>query len=166
MRRKYKTVAELAHSLIDDHTRDGVTDRAAALKIGVPIVYRIKPLALRLIREGLRRAIDAIATEGTLRAARPLQFGQLSLDFVAGIPPRFTLANGDPKDTPDLTKSEWRYVLDVRRRQLMQDNAIQSQLERVDAAFAPIWDARPDYTFGQVHAAWLGSQEQKRIASA
>lgn len=53
------------------------------------------------------------------------------------------------KDTANLTRTEVRRVIQIRRDQIKADRAKLEQLEQAEAAAAPYWDQHPDWTFGE-----------------
>ena len=126
-----------------------------AVEFAVPRI-KADPEALdRVIRDGLSRQIKTQYTK-EIDAVSKEQSGQSSLPFDRVRRAYALDLNGrELKETEHMVRIEWQRIRAIRRQQIVNDMAHLKDLDDADLLLAPLWDANPALTYGEVKALWI-----------
>jgi hypothetical protein len=143
-----KIVAEVT----DAHEQDGVIDRHSAINEAVPRVLADTELTTTCVRAHLSRMIatNAKARTREMAAAEPRQGSIFGLRDVHVVDD----GEGKIKHTRALNRVEFAGLISVRQKQVQDDLQYLNRLRDAAAKTTRIWDAHPDWTWGQVEDAY------------
>ncbi len=143
-------LAEVISKVIDELVgTDGVLDYERAIK-----------RAYDLLRESERRGLIEQALWQRLKQAMTRSKDSLrrasTIDFSSLFPGLFAAyaldADGERtiKRTASLTQLEFKRAIAIREKQIKDDRAALTAMERAYKAVEPIWNAHPQLTFGEI----------------
>lgn len=132
-------------------------DMEAAASAGVEMVKADDEIADQLIHDAIWKRIKDAATKAKKQAETTDENSQPTLFNVR---PRHAIDTEGRvvKRTEDLSRFEWKRIIQIRWDQVQADQAYLNELMKADAALSPIWDEHPDYTYGEAEAAYAASR--------
>lgn len=104
----------------------------------------------RLIDDSLHRRAKTCATRGRAELKARASQSQADLPFELQAAYALDLDGRYVKQTIDLTRVEVRRLIQIREEQATADAVHLNELKRAEREAGPIWDAHPDWVFGQV----------------
>lgn len=149
---------DIIAKLIEDYDRPGQgIDMQAAASAGVDIVKADDEIAVQLIHDAIRKRIKDASTRAKKQAEQSDTNDQPTL---FNLRPRHAIDTEARvvKRTEDLTRLEFKRLIQIRWDQVQADQAYLNELIKAEAALSPIWDAHPDYTYGQAEQAYIASR--------
>ena len=147
----------IAH-LIEEYDRPGQgIDMQAAATAGVEMVKSDDEATSQLIHDAIWKRIKDASTKAKGQAERSDSNDQPTLFNVR---PRHAVDTEGRviKRTEDLSRLEFKRLIQIRWEQVQADQAYLNELMKADAALAPVWDAHPEYTYGQAERAYMASR--------
>ena len=143
-----KIVAEVT----DAHEQNGVINRHGAITEAVPRVLADPDLTETCVRGHLSRMIatNAKARTREMAAAEPRQ------ESIFGLREVHVLDDGEGniKHTRALSRFEFFGLINVRQKQVADDLKYLNRLRDAAAKTTRLWDAHPDWTWGQIEDAY------------
>lgn len=149
---------DIIAQLIEDYDRPGHgIDMQAAANAGVEMVKADDDIAGQLIHDAIWKRIKDASTKAKKQAEQSDGNDQPTL---FNLRPRHAIDTDARvvKRTEDLSRLEFKRLIQIRWDQVQADQAYLNELIKADAALAPIWDQHPEYTYGQAEAAYVASR--------
>ena len=127
---------------------------AKAVTAGLPLVLANPEATEQAVIETLRRrvrdSVTRLSRTETKRVSKQASFfGHLRDMYAIDVEERVL------KETTSLTRLEFRRIIAIRRDQIVADQAHMDLLVRAETELAPLWDAYPDLTFGEVEKLYI-----------
>jgi len=150
-------LSDLVNEAVITHTKqDGTIQRHEAVK-------SIKP---NLDDESREILIDEALSERVTTAAKNSKSSIMAMAKKRNMELPFHLNGAYPLDiehryikrTEALSREEMQRVISIREKQIVDDTKHLAELRTAFHAVEPIWDAHPNWTFGQCCAALLKKQ--------
>lgn len=132
-------------------------DTHRAVDMAVPMVLADDDARDQIIREGLWKRIKDQATRAMRRMQADENVQDEQLDLFGKLRRRYALdVDGRRlKNTRDLSRMEFRRLIQIREKQVEDDVAHLKVLRDVEAAVSRVWDVLPDQPLGKVMDVYL-----------
>ncbi|MBB4857174.1 hypothetical protein HNO88_000481 [Novosphingobium chloroacetimidivorans] len=143
-----KIVAEA----IDANESAGVINRHNAINLAVPKVLADEEMTEMCVRSHLSKVMASTCK----KRARELAATSAAQSSLFGLHDAHVLDHGEGiiKRTEALTRDEFRGIIRVRQEQVTADMAYLKRLRDAELETRAIWDRNPNWTWGQVEAAY------------
>lgn len=137
---------------IDANEAEGVINRHSAINLAVPQVLADGELTEMCVRGHLSKVIASSCK----RRARELAEKDSGQSSMFGLRDAHVLDHGEGviKRTEALTREEFRGIIRIRQDQVVADFAYLKRLRDAEMETRAIWDRNPNWTWGQVEAAY------------
>lgn len=144
----HKVIAEA----IEANESDGTINRQGAISIAVPQVLADEEMTEMCVRGHISKLITSSSKKRAKEAADRSAFPEQASLF--GLRDSYVLGDedGNIKRTEALTRIEFESIIQVRQRQVNADLVHLGRLQDAARVTRAIWDAHPDWVWGQVEA--------------
>lgn len=158
------SLSRIISDAIEANEADGTINRQGAINVAVPLILADEELTEMCVRGHTSKLITSSSKKRTRESANasPEQIG------LFGLRDRYTLENeeGNIKRTEALTRSEFKSIIALRQNQVNADLAHLDRLRRAEFETQAIWDAHPDWTWGNVEAEYSRTQAKRAPSAA
>lgn len=146
-------LAKIISEVTAAHSHDGTLDRKAAITAAVPMVMKDDALVEQLIRSALSKRIKDSVCGAAERVERCGQHSFFDLR------PAHALGDNEShiKETRSLTRIEFQRLIALREAQVDADVAYLKRLRAAAESTSPVWDAHPEWLWGQVEDAFAAA---------
>lgn len=151
-------LSDLIGQLIEEYDQPGYgIDMHAAAAAGVERVQSDEDVTQELIRDAIWKRIKDAAQRAKRNAEKSDQNDQPTL-FNLRARHAIDAEARVVKRTEDLTRLEFKRLINIRWEQVQADQAYLNELMKAEAALSPIWDAHPEATYGEVERIYAASR--------
>lgn len=147
------SIAQIIADATAHHERGGVIDRHGAINEAFPLIMNDQDAVETIVRNDISKRIKQHMCKARDGAIAAIASGQSS--FFELRPAHVTDgAEGIIKTTRSLSRIEFHGLIKLRERQVADDASYLARLKDAAAATALIWDAHPNWCWGQVEDAY------------